>query len=97
MASESVQTLYCYGCTSLLSLGNLTSLPLENRTGLQDRKIPPHFAKIFAHADDKTCSICTEEIQFDLTVTPCLHFFHSECLREAKSYKTECPNCRQDL
>lgn len=45
------------------------------------------------------CSICTNPIgkQGPISVTPCTHYFHAECLNGwAKMNKVSCPVCRKE-
>ena len=39
------------------------------------------------------CSICLEEMSFNLTATPCAHLFHTSCLSEWQKKQNSCPNC----
>jgi hypothetical protein len=45
------------------------------------------------------CAICHEDIALtdNSTKTKCSHTFHSECLNRWKSYKSNCPMCRNGL
>lgn len=49
-------------------------------------------------SSDKTdCAICTEsyEAGAKLSITPCKHMFHEECLNKWKESKRECPLCQK--
>ncbi|KAK1358912.1 Transmembrane E3 ubiquitin-protein ligase 1 [Heracleum sosnowskyi] len=48
------------------------------------------------------CVICMTAVDFShppnvCMVTPCDHFFHSECLRKWMDEKMDCPTCRHRL
>lgn len=45
------------------------------------------------------CAICMDYLlpEQDLSVTPCGHTFHSECLKDSSKFKKECPLCRGKL
>jgi hypothetical protein len=71
--------------------------PIENTS-----KVPAHMLSMFKKLpkEEKTCPICHEEIEVNLAMTPCFHFFHDSCLamyrntcKNAKSSK--CPLCRE--
>lgn len=49
---------------------------------------------------DKECNICLENYVEDdnLTVLPCKHFFHSDCIHDwLCNEKVNCPICRKDI
>ena len=47
------------------------------------------------------CVICMTPVEFEVInarmVTPCNHFFHTECLTRWMDVKMECPTCRGAL
>ncbi len=49
--------------------------------------------------ENKSCTICM--CQYELTeefmILPCLHRFHSECIKEWFSRKNTCPNCKDKV
>ena len=53
--------------------------------------------------DDETCSVCLEKITLaakeDIALTPCKHFFHSDCIAKwvAASASETCPMCRGEI
>ena len=42
-----------------------------------------------------SCSICLEDLDKNLIITPCKHEFHLNCLKKWK--KNSCPLCRQKI
>ena len=47
--------------------------------------------------DCDMCTICCDKFvigESQVSVTPCSHVFHSECLEKWFEFKKECPNCR---
>ena len=53
------------------------------------------YTKTSSESKDK-CAICRSkfEIQECLTSMPCVHNFHTDCLKKCFEYKTECPLCK---
>lgn len=49
--------------------------------------------------DKRTCNICLVEFvkKDKLTLLPCIHYFHSQCLKEWLKDKNVCPLCKLDL
>lgn len=46
----------------------------------------------------KFCSICLSKIKLNnLIITPCLHYFHKNCLKEWFNNDYSCPNCRDHI
>jgi len=49
----------------------------------------------------KTCAICLEEIGSSMTITQCIHHFHTNCLQRwqnsRSSSNNQCPICRTEL
>lgn len=50
----------------------------------------------FGNRDNKTCSICLENIEFiERYYVRCGHLFHSNCINEWLKQSNKCPNCKQ--
>jgi hypothetical protein len=48
--------------------------------------------------EEDPCAICLSELRNeDVTCTPCMHLFHTNCLRQALTIKKVCPLCRTDF
>jgi len=45
---------------------------------------------------EEECSICLDEFNGEISLLPCLHYFHEECIDSwlEKSNQYECPICR---
>lgn len=47
---------------------------------------------------EQTCVICMNNFEDqDYLVTPCNHYFHTECLQQWMNEKHECPTCRNQI
>jgi hypothetical protein len=47
---------------------------------------------------DDVCPVCLLNMKWKAKVTPCNHFFHTDCLRRClKQNNRDCPFCKQDL
>ena len=48
---------------------------------------------------NKKCTICLEEFKSKEKVTalPCIHFFHTKCIKQWMENKQECPVCKLEL
>ncbi len=61
------------------------------------------FFSIWRRFNDRDCSICCQEIEISdfidsrIIITPCLHYFHKDCLREWFRINRSCPNCRRQF
>jgi superfamily I DNA and/or RNA helicase len=44
----------------------------------------------------KDCSICFEPIQTAITITPCKHGYHEECIKKLLQHHPSCPICRHE-
>lgn len=46
--------------------------------------------------ENKSCTICISRYELDeeYMILPCLHRFHSECIREWFARRNTCPNCK---
>lgn len=51
-------------------------------------------SSISCHAQITECPICLEPIRDPKYVTPCLHSFHSACLKKWICNNSSCPVCR---
>ena len=51
------------------------------------------------HEDNKKCNICFAEFKNGDKVIflPCLHFYHSLCIKEWFKAKNICPNCKSEI
>ncbi|KAL4479516.1 hypothetical protein ABPG72_011838 [Tetrahymena utriculariae] len=51
------------------------------------------------NSEQPSCSICLQEFEMDdeVRLTYCTHFFHSDCLKQWLKKQKNCPNCRNDL
>jgi hypothetical protein len=48
--------------------------------------------------EENLCAICRDDLGADAVVcTPCMHLFHTNCLRQALAIKKACPLCRTDF
>lgn len=49
--------------------------------------------------EEKDCSICLEEYNYQskIILLPCLHCFHSKCIKKWLSKNVTCPICRKDI
>ena len=52
---------------------------------------PPPHSSIPNNTD---CTICLNSIENNFTVTPCNHYFHSDCLKKWSKRANTCPCCR---
>lgn len=43
------------------------------------------------------CSICLEDMERDVSVMPCKHYFHTRCLKTWVTHDMRCPICRYHL
>ncbi|VDN81711.1 unnamed protein product [Brugia pahangi] len=62
---------------------SLSRLPRVSKEAMQQRR--------------DACAICLSDILEDARITPCNHFFHSECLKKWLYVKQVCPLCYSDL
>ena len=49
---------------------------------------------------DQNCSICLAKLNLakdDISVTPCGHLFHQNCIEGAIRLKNECPICKTNI
>ena len=49
---------------------------------------------------DQVCSICLAKLNLakdDVSVTPCGHLFHQNCIGSAIRLKNECPICKTNI
>lgn len=60
---------------------------------------PPPPPPMTPPPDDTDCSICMDEISTGtpFTLTPCKHYYHTECLNRWKYRSNRCPCCRASL
>ncbi|EAS03886.1 C3HC4 type (RING finger) zinc finger protein (macronuclear) [Tetrahymena thermophila SB210] len=51
------------------------------------------------NSEQPSCSICLCEFELEdeVRLTYCTHFFHSDCLKQWLKKQKNCPNCRNDL
>lgn len=49
--------------------------------------------------DNKSCTVCMcqYELAEEFMILPCLHRFHSECIKEWFSRRNTCPNCKDKV
>ena len=49
--------------------------------------------------DKKNCNICYTEFEDNkkVIILPCLHFYHSECIKKWFESKNICPNCKSEI
>ena len=75
---------------------------IENESNQVDEKILKRIPEIEVSDknklsdDNKKCTICQEEYnnKEKVIVLPCLHFFHTDCIKNWFSSKNTCPNCK---
>lgn len=64
-------------------------------------KIPAGSAELISPQDNTVfiCSICLEELTGPSSIvkTPCVHYFHEDCLATWCKNRMSCPMCRQDV
>ena len=55
--------------------------------------------KVNFSEENKSCTICMSayEIEEEFMILPCLHRFHSECIKEWLNRKNTCPNCKDRI
>jgi len=42
----------------------------------------------------KECTICLDELIYDITKLKCGHIFHFNCIKKWSNLHTRCPECR---
>ena len=47
--------------------------------------------------EDNKCMVCLVEIKSDMKVLPCAHKYHSHCINKWLTFKSNCPQCRQEV
>ena len=75
---------------------------LQNRFG--GRFFFPRFARpqkykydLSIVSPDTECPICMSNIEDNVMITPCGHYFHKACLEQWMNEQMVCPVCRQEL
>ena len=43
------------------------------------------------------CSICFEKLTSNVTILPCIHKYHSNCINEWHNHSYTCPQCRKEF
>ena len=48
---------------------------------------------------ETSCSVCLIDYEEtdDISIIKCGHFFHTKCIQEWTTYKTNCPVCRKEI
>ena len=46
---------------------------------------------------NKNCQICLDDIESDIEFLPCIHAFHSKCIRPWLAYHPTCPICKTPI
>lgn len=63
--------------------------------------VPDTVTQTLRNNMNATCTICTEDLVDNLTVTHCGHIFHTECINnwqnQTGQQRANCPNCRASL
>ena len=75
---------------------------IENESNQVDEKLLKRIPEIEVSDknklsdDNKKCTICQDEYnnKDKVIVLPCLHFFHTDCIKNWFSTKNTCPNCK---
>jgi len=71
------------------------------RRSVADPSLYPSYTYDGNHLPDdkKTCSICLQEYEVneDIKLIPCLHFFHKSCIDEWMARSCDCPICKSKI
>jgi len=77
-----------------------TTTTVINRS-VADTTVYPSYTYDGTHVpeDKKTCSICLSdyEVNEDIKLIPCMHFFHKACIDEWMSRSCVCPICKSKI
>jgi len=68
---------------------------LDNRTNIS-KEYKKSFIEKLRTENDGTCCICLSEYE-EPTITPCLHIYCNNCIKESLKRTTRCPQCRQTI
>ena len=68
---------------------------LDNRSNIS-KEYKKSFIEKLRTENDGTCCICLCEYE-EPTITPCLHIYCNNCIKESLKRTTKCPQCRQPI
>ena len=68
---------------------------LDNRSNIS-QEYKKSFIEKLRTENDGTCCICLCEYE-EPTITPCLHIYCNNCIKESLKRTTRCPQCRQEI
>ncbi|KAL2872827.1 putative RING finger domain protein [Aspergillus lucknowensis] len=79
--------------------GNHSAVPPAAEDAIQALPKKPADAEILGHEGKAECSICMDSVKVgdEVTVLPCTHWFHPQCIEMWLNQHNTCPHCRRGI
>ncbi|KAL4803506.1 amidohydrolase family-domain-containing protein [Aspergillus unguis] len=79
--------------------GTRSSVPPASQDAIQNLSKKPADAEMLGGEGGSECSICMDVVKIgdEVTVLPCTHWFHPQCIEMWLSQHNTCPHCRRGI